>query len=128
MRILVDTHAFLWAITADARLSHRARELYLDESNETHLSVASLWEVVTKVLIGKLTLPIPIEAYLRNQLSKNRILVLPIRAEHVFRLSTIPLLHRDPFDRIILAQSLQEGLPILSNDDILRRYSAQVIW
>jgi PIN domain nuclease of toxin-antitoxin system len=128
MRILLDTHALLWAITADNKLSRRARELFLDEGNDLHVSVASLWEIVTKVLVGKLNLPGPIEGYLSKHLYENRIEMMPIRAEHAFRLSTLPLIHRDPFDRMIVAQSLHENIPILSNDELLRRYSAELIW
>ena len=128
MKLLLDTNIFLWAVTLDPRMSPRARDLYLAEKNDLYLSVVSIWEIVTKVQIGKLKLPVPIEEYLKDQLIRNRLELLPVRVEHAFRLNSLPLLHRDPFDRMLLAQSLEENMPLLSGDAKLRQYSAQVIW
>lgn len=92
------------------------------------LSVASMWEMVTKVQIGKLSLPAPVRKYVPRQLELNNVGVLSIQAQHVLRLESLPLHHRDPFDRILIAQSVEEGLPVMTADPLLRRYGIRVIW
>jgi PIN domain nuclease of toxin-antitoxin system len=124
MRILLDTHIFLWAITDDPRLPRHARTQYASSANNLFLSVASLWEIVLKVQLGKLVLPSPLPEYLLSQLAENEIRLLDIRAAHVFGLLDIPPLHRDPFDRLLLAQSRAEKMPILTTDEQLRQYEA----
>jgi len=126
MRVLLDTHAFLWGITADGRLSPLARKTF--EESELFLSVASVWEIVTKVALGKLPLPGKPSQYLPSQIAINGISLLPIHTRHVFRLETLPMHHRDPFDRILIAQSLEEDLPIVSSDSLLRLYDSTIIW
>ena len=128
MKLLLDTHAFLWAISGDPRLSEKAEQLFVTGRNELYFSVASVWEVLTKVQIGKLPLPSPVGRYLSDQLARNSVYVLPVQLEHVLRLETLPLHHRDPFDRILVAQSLHEDLPILTADPLLKKYSATLIW
>ena len=128
MRILLDTHAWLWWITDDQKLSRSARELLTSGRNELFLSVAGLWEVVAKAQIGKLPFPKPSAPYLQQQLAKSGVRVLPILLDHVFRLEDLPLHHRDPFDRILIAQSLEEGMPILTADPLLKAYSATLLW
>lgn len=126
MSVLLDTHAFLWAITADDRLSPVARKTF--EESELFLSVASVWEIVTKVTIGKLSLPGKPSDYLPFQIAKNGISIIPIHARHVFRLEALPLHHRDPFDRILIAQILEEDLAIVSSDLQLHLYCSTIIW
>jgi PIN domain nuclease of toxin-antitoxin system len=128
MRILLDTHAFLWAITDDERLSKRAREIFTSAQKELLFSVAGVWEILTKVQIGKLSLPKSAGSYLTEQLVTNDIQVVSIRMPHVLRLERLPMHHRDPFDRILIAQSLEEELPILSADPALQNYSATILW
>jgi PIN domain nuclease of toxin-antitoxin system len=128
MKLLLDTHAFLWAISGDPRLSEKAEQLFVTGRNELYFSVASVWEVLTKVQIGKLPLPSPVGPYLSDQLARNSVYVLPVQLEHVLRLETLPLHHRDPFDRILVAQSLHEDFPILTADPLLKKYSASLIW
>jgi PIN domain nuclease of toxin-antitoxin system len=128
MKFLLDAHTFLWAITEDPHLSKQAREIFVSPSSELFFSVASVWEILIKVQIKKLPLPLPAMPYLREQLAQNRIQVLPIRLDHVARLEQLPLHHRDPFDRILVAQSLEEEWPIVSSDPLLARYSAQLLW
>jgi PIN domain nuclease of toxin-antitoxin system len=128
MKILLDTHAFLWAITEDAQLSRRAREIFTARTSELFLSVASIWEILIKVQLKKLPLTKPVIPFLREQLANNNIHVLPIVLDHVARLEDLPVHHRDPFDRILLAQSLEEGWPLLSADPLLARYPAELIW
>ncbi len=128
MKVLLDTHAFLWAITDDPKLSAKGRELFTASDSDLFLSVASVWEVLTKVQIGKLPMPKETGAYLKEQIAKTNVQVLPIQMTHVLRLERMPLHHRDPFDRILIAQSLEEGFPILTADPLLKDYPAALIW
>lgn len=128
MRILFDTHVFLWAINDDPRLSERVRKIFVDSGNVVLLSAASIWEIVVKAQAGKLPFPQPAARYLRSQLQKTSVEVLPIQLAHVLRVETLPPHHKDPFDRMLLAQALEEKIPIASADKALRRYTANVIW
>jgi PIN domain nuclease of toxin-antitoxin system len=92
------------------------------------ISVASLWEIIAKSQFGKLALPCPVGEYLTAKLTSNGVFVLPLTFEHVKRLEKIPLHHRDPFDRILIAQSLEEEIPLITADSAFERYSLQVIW
>ena len=127
MKILVDTHIFLWAITDDHRLSAENRTVYLDNSNQLYLSVASVWEMLIKCGLGKLPLPKPASGYILKQMEKNRVEMLTIRAAHLTQLESLPPIHRDPFDRMMVAQASAEGMPILSADPALRRYGVRVL-
>ena len=127
MKILVDTHVFLWAITDAPRLSAGQRAMFLDEANELHLSVASVWEMLIKAGLGKLPLPAPATEYLMKQLEKNRIALLPIRVAHLVELQGLPPLHRDPFDRMLVAQARAEKMRMLSVDERMREYGVEVI-
>jgi PIN domain nuclease of toxin-antitoxin system len=110
MRLLLDTHAFLRAISSDVRLSSKAIGAF--EEAELLLSAASIWEIVTKHQIGRLQLPTAPSEFLPEHLERNAIALLPILPRHVFRLERLPLHHKDPFDRILVAQALEEGLVI----------------
>jgi PIN domain nuclease of toxin-antitoxin system len=126
MRLLLDTHTLLWALTEKSKLSSRV-ELLLP-SSETWFSVAGIWEIITKVQVGKLTLPRPTGEIVMSKLSSNGVQLLPITVDHVLRLESLPLHHRDPFDRILIAQSLEEKLPIVTSDPLFVRYPVDVIW
>ena len=128
MKYLLDAHTFLWATSDDRRLSGTASEIFTNRSNELFLSAAGVWEVMIKAQIGKLPLPLPVASYLKRQLALNRIQVLPIGFEHIVRIEQLPLHHRDPFDRILVAQSIEEKMPIVSADPVLRRYPVKVVW
>ena len=127
MKILVDTHIFLWAITDDPRLSSAHRVLYLDPANDLYLSVASIWEMLIKTGLGKLPLPAPAADYIVKQMEKNRLHSLTIRISHLTALEALPPLHRDPFDRMLIAQALAERIPILSADSELRKYNVEIL-
>jgi PIN domain nuclease of toxin-antitoxin system len=127
MRALLDTHTFLWAISEQEKLSAKAQKIYTGE-NDLFLSVCSIWEALIKARSGKLPLPQPIGPYLVRELRKNRIEVLPVKLDHVLRIETLPVYHRDPFDRILIAQSLAEGLPLITSDSLFKRYQVEVIW
>lgn len=128
MTCLLDTHCFLWAIRDDPKLSDRARKIFRDRRNELLLSVASVWEMIMKAEIGRLQFPRPAGDFLKIHILGNGILVLPIRLEDALRLEGLPLHHRDPFDRMLIAQAMEEGVPILSADPALRAYGAEIIW
>ncbi|MEM6403938.1 MAG: type II toxin-antitoxin system VapC family toxin [Cyanobacteria bacterium P01_D01_bin.116] len=128
MKALLDTHAFIWWVTDDSRLSSTARGIIADESNVLFLSAASAWEIVIKVRLGKLNLPEPPETYIPSRLTMNRFESLPIQMVHALQVVNLPDFHRDPFDRIIIAQSQVEKMPIVTVDTQVTRYPVDVIW
>ena len=128
MKILLDTHAFLWWIIDSPKLSARAREVIQDSNNELFFSAASGWEIAIKAQLGRLQLPDNLEQFILEQLSLNAILVLPIQLRHALRVYTLPQYHRDPFDRILVAQSQIETLPILTADTQITPYTVETIW
>lgn len=127
MKILLDTHVFLWAITNNRHLSASHQALYTDEGNDLHLSVASVWEMLIKWGIGKLPLPQSPTAWLARQLEKNRINLLGIRLSHMTELEGLPPLHKDPFDRMIVAQARAEKMPILTADPKIHEYDVAIL-
>jgi PIN domain nuclease of toxin-antitoxin system len=126
MRILIDTHVLLWGLQDEPKLSGRVRTLL--PAADVWISVASLWEIIVKVQVGKLALPRPVGDYLTAKLTANGVSVLSLEFNHVKRLEELPLHHRDPFDRILIAQSLDEGWPIVTGDPLFARYPVNVIW
>jgi len=128
MNLLLDTHTFLWWITDDPQLSKKIRELIGDGRNRIYWSAASSWEVAIKFALGRLPLPYLPEQFLPDALARNRIESLPITDLHAFRAGQLPRHHRDPFDRILIAQAQVESLVLLSNDPQCRRYELEVIW
>ncbi len=128
MKILLDTHAFLWWIADHPKLSPRAREIIGDIGNELFLSAASGWEITIKVQIGRLKLPDEPKHFIPSQMKTNAIQSLPVLMEHALHVSTLPGHHRDPFDRLLIAQAQLEGLPIISADPQIVRYQIEVIW
>lgn len=128
MRLLLDTHCWLWHLAEPVRLGTTARAAIADDENEIFLSAASVWEIVTKHAIGKLRLPEPPETYVRTRQIATSIRSLPITDEHALRVSALPSLHRDPFDRIIIAQALVEGLTFVTADHIAASYDVPLLW
>jgi len=126
MKVLLDTHTFIWAITDERRLSPRARTLIA--SSELWWSVVSLWEAIQKAQVGKLSVPLPAGPMLTGELSSNHVRLLPVSLSHVLRVEELPLHHRDPFDRLLIAQSIEEGWPIVTADPWFARYPVDVIW
>jgi len=127
MKAILDTHTFLWAIAQEGKLSRRAQQIYTG-SNDLWVSVVSVWEILIKVQAGRLPLPEPAGPYLVKKLLKDKIAVLPITLDHVLRTESLPLHHRDPFDRLLIAQSIEEGWPIVTADPLFARYPVEVIW
>jgi PIN domain nuclease of toxin-antitoxin system len=126
MKAILDTHAFLWALAGDARMSRHARDIFADA--DLSLSIASIWEILIKVQSGKLNFPRPAGPYLLSRLAENRIRTLPISIDHLLTLERLPMHHRDPFDRMLIAQSVEEDWPIITPDPRFKQYPIQVIW
>lgn len=123
MKLLLDTHIFLWYLTADPRLPNIFRLAVQDTTNEVFLSVASVWEAVVKHHLGKLPLPDPPAEYLPRQRQAHHIASLPIDEGAMLELAHLPLLHRDPFDRILVAQAMEHGLTIVTLDPSISAYA-----
>jgi PIN domain nuclease of toxin-antitoxin system len=123
LKLLLDTHTFLWFINGDTKLSVPAREAIEDLNNERFISIASIWEMSIKNGLGKLPFAQPIEIFIPDQLKANRIDILPITQEHAFLAGRLPLHHRDPFDRMLIAQSLSEKIPLVSSDSTFDAYA-----
>lgn len=127
-RLLLDTHVFLWWVEDSPQLSTAARELMQQLENECFLSVASSWEMAVKASIGKLKLALPIKEYVPQHLAANQFQELPISFRHAARVESLAFHHRDPFDRLLAAQALEEELILISADGIFDRYSVLRIW
>jgi PIN domain nuclease of toxin-antitoxin system len=123
MKILLDTHIFLWLISGDRRLSTELLDAIRDPDNAVYLSVISVWESSIKYQLGKLPLPEPPEIYLPKQRDLHQIDSLAIDERSVIQLAKLPLLHRDPFDRMLVCQALENGLTIATVDGAIRAYS-----
>jgi PIN domain nuclease of toxin-antitoxin system len=128
LTILVDTHAFLWFVSADDRLSKKAVAAMKDGTNAIVLSVASVWEMAIKAGLGKLRLPQAVESFVPQQMQLNTIGQLGIDFRHAARVEGLPPHHSDPFDRLLVAQALTEGIPIISADPAFDPYGVQRIW
>ncbi|HYI13348.1 MAG TPA: type II toxin-antitoxin system VapC family toxin [Thermoanaerobaculia bacterium] len=116
MRLLLDTHAFLWYITEDPRLPGAWAEAIQEESNEVFLSVVSVWEALAKHQLGKLPLPSPADEYLRRRREEHEVASLPFDEPSLTHLLRLPLHHRDPFDRMLICQALQHDLQVVTSD------------
>jgi len=127
MRLLVDTHVFLWFISGDNRLPDTMRDSIRDLNNEVYLSVVSLWEAIIKHRLGKLPLPQPPEVYLPTQRERHQISSLSLDEASVSQLVNLPPIHRDPFDRMLICQAMQHGLTIVTVDDVVGKYSVPVL-
>ncbi|MEW5762516.1 MAG: type II toxin-antitoxin system VapC family toxin [Bacillota bacterium] len=128
MRVLLDTHVFLWWITDDERLSPRAREVMVEGRNTLVLSAASGWEMAVKAQLGRLSVAGDFASFLSEQLALNGIDTLPVTMAHALHVFELPAHHRDPFDRLLVAQALLEGMPIVTADPEIARYPVEVIW
>jgi len=127
VKLLLDTHAFLWFVTGDERLSRRARRALEAEDSELVLSAAVVWEMAIKAGLGRLVLPATVGDYVAEKLAEG-FSVLAIDWVHAAAVERLPLHHRDPFDRLLAAQALSERLPLVSSDPLFRSYGVKVIW
>lgn len=128
MKLLLDTHAFLWFIDGSPQLSTTARTLIEDGNNEVFLSVGSLWEMAIKISLGKLSLGQPFETLMPAQLALNNIELLNITLDHTAKVITLPFHHRDPFDRLLVAQALVENIPLVGVDTVFDAYRVRRLW
>ena len=127
MRVLLDTHPFLWFMAGDAQLSQKAREAMSDEKAELFLSAASVWEMAIKAALGRLQLPLPVADYVAEKMHDG-FQVMPIDWVHAAAVQKLPFYHRAPFDRLIIAQAQVEKLPLVSGDRLFRKYDIQLVW
>lgn len=128
MRILIDTHAVLWWVSAEHRLSDRVRSLMRDPATEVIVSVASIFEIAIKAAKGDLELPSAVDRYLPKRIRQYRWDTLPILTDHALRAAALPRIHADPFDRLLVAQARVEGLPLVTSDPAITRYDVETIW
>jgi len=128
MKVLVDTHTFLWDLNNDPRSSRKAKELLSSDAPDLIFSLVSLWEIAIKIKTGKLNTIGSSVAYIRDEMNAYSMELLPIRYEHILNLEALPHHHSDPFDRLLIAQALSEGLPILTADRAFHQYGVKTIW
>jgi PIN domain nuclease of toxin-antitoxin system len=128
MRLLLDTHCWLWWLAEPERLNAEALAAVTDRRNALFLSAASAWEIAIKVGLGKLTLPGPPSSYVPSRLAEDGISSLPIEQRHALQVAELPHLHRDPFDRLLVAQALVEDLVLLTADPEVARYPVELLW
>jgi PIN domain nuclease of toxin-antitoxin system len=127
MNLLLDTHTFLWCLFEDPKLGAAARQRIIDPASTVLLSVASVWEISIKAALGKLVLPAPLETTLPSAMEASQIRPLVITVEHALAVRLLPLFHRDPFDRLLVAQARVEGLTIVTADPLLSKYGVPTL-
>jgi PIN domain nuclease of toxin-antitoxin system len=128
MKLLLDTHAFLWWVEGTPALGRRARAAIANPDNEVFFSIASCWELAIKLSLGKLRLAQRLDRFIPEQLTLNSFSLLAVELRHVVGVADLPFHHRDPFDRLLAAQALQGELAIVSTDRVFRRYGVTVVW
>lgn len=128
MKILLDTQIFLWALTAPKRLGKNAKSLLQNKENQLYFSAASSWEISIKAGLGKLPLPEPPDKYISSRMANLQILPLDVKHYHTFLVYELPLHHRDPFDRILIASAIAENFYLMSADEQFRRYKVDLLW
>jgi PIN domain nuclease of toxin-antitoxin system len=128
MKVLVDTHTFIWDLEGSPRSSRKAIEMLRSDEHELFFSLVSLWEIAIKIKTGKLNALGSSVAYIRDEMENYSMTLLPVRYEHVLQLEALPAHHSDPFDRLLIAQAITESLPILTNDEKFALYPVKVLW
>jgi PIN domain nuclease of toxin-antitoxin system len=128
LRVLLDTHTLLWLVTDDPRLSDAARNTFLDTNNELLCSAVVCFEIAVKHSLGKLELAEPPRTFIDNRIRNNALTPFPVTIAHAVRVADLPYHHRDPFDRLLIAQALEEDIPLLSADEILSTYGIRRLW
>jgi PIN domain nuclease of toxin-antitoxin system len=127
MRLLLDTHIFIWWADQPERLSSAALSALEDEANELLFSVASVWEMQIKIQLGKLKLSLPLKEIVKNQQETNDLTVSPVALTHVLALDALPFHHKDPFDRLLIAQNIEEQLTIVTADSQFSAYAVKLL-
>ena len=128
MRLLLDTHAFLWWVEGTSLVGRRAKAAVSDPENEVLVSIASCWELAIKLSLGKLRVTQNLDRFIPEQLRLNNFLLLEIWLPHAVRIADLPFHHRDPFDRLLVAQALEDDLTIVSADRVFHQYGVNVLW
>ena len=128
MRLLLDTHTFLWFLLEDPQLSTTASDLIIDPTNDIEVSPAMYWEIAIKISLGKYELPEPYDIFIEREIVANDSRILPIEPKHTAVLTTLPFHHRDPFDRLLIVQAMVEAIPILSIDTVFDAYPVTRVW
>lgn len=128
MKLLLDTHTFIWWDSEPSKLPPRVLALCQDRQNDLWFSVASIWEMQIKLQLGKLQLTLPLKEIIGSQQRTNGIELLPITFEHVLALESLPAHHKDPFDRLLVAQAIVEDALLVSADPNIARYAVRVVW
>lgn len=128
MRFLLDTHTWLWAVSAPERLRNSGAELIEDAENTVIFSAVTALEIAIKVSLGKLTLPVPASEFVTSRIDALAMTVLPVYVSHALRVASLPRHHGDPFDRLLVAQCQIERLPLMTADDALAAYDIEIIW
>jgi PIN domain nuclease of toxin-antitoxin system len=128
MKLLLDTHCWLWLVAAPEKLRSDVVEMVVSESNEVYVSAATTWEIVVKHALGKLSLPIPPAAYVPLRMTALGHLSLPIEQRHALQVASLPPHHKDPFDRILIAQAQVEDMRFVTADRLVAAYDVRVIW
>jgi PIN domain nuclease of toxin-antitoxin system len=128
VKLLIDTHALIWWDENPERLGSEALAACLDTGNELWLSVASVWEIQIKIMLGRLALCKPLRQLISDQVKQNGMLILPVKFEHVLRLESLPDRHKDPFDRLLVAQALEENCVLVTLDPAIAQYPVTTIW
>jgi PIN domain nuclease of toxin-antitoxin system len=127
-RLLLDTHTFLWWVSDAPEFKSTTKRAIANNKNECYLSVASCWEMAIKASIGKLRLAKPMERFITEQLAANGFALLNVDLRHAAKVETLPFYHRDPFDRLLIAQAMMEKLTIVSADRVFSKYGVKVLW
>lgn len=128
MNVLLDSHVFIWQDTDAARITPKVMSIMTDPANRVLFSVASIWEIAVKIQIGKLRLTNTLEIVLAQQQAKNKFAIISITTEHALRVGQLPSIHKDPFDRMLVAQALVENATILTDDKLVRQYPVSTDW
>lgn len=128
MKLLLDTHSFIWFVEDHPSLSAQARTHIENPANEVFVSIASIWEMAIKISLGKLSLSQPFDLFIPHQLLANDFSLLDISISHTLHVATLPFHHRDPFDRLLCTQSLLENMPFISRDNVFDTYGVARIW
>ena len=128
MRFLLDTHTFLWWVADDPQLSLSAKTIISNPDNEIYFSVVSAWEIIIKVGTGKFSLSEPPEIYIPSRITSNQFETLTVQMPHILRINGLPNFHKDPFDRLLIAQSLVEDLSLITVDEAIAQYPVKTIW
>jgi len=127
MNLLLDTHAILWFLNGDKKISERVKKVLSSPSNDKFISIVSLWEIAIKISLGKLSIKTSLSDLFRI-IEEQGFHFLPLTPEHIICVATLPMSHRDPFDRIIISQAITEELTILTRDENFSGYGVKIIW